>query len=63
MSEVFAKCEDYHAWGVQMVWIVDPESERAWEYGSGQRPLEVGRTGSLQAEGISIRMGDVLSVL
>src|SRR5690348_10970093 len=23
ISEIFAKCEDYHAWGVETAWIVD----------------------------------------
>jgi len=63
MSEVLAKCEEYHAWGVEVAWIVDPESKRAWVYRSGQRPMEVPPAGSLAADGISILLQDALSVL
>ena len=63
MSEVLAKCEEYHAWGVATTWIVDPDTQRAWEYRSGQRPVEVPAAGALKAEGISIALADVMSVL
>ncbi len=63
MSETLAKCEEYHAWGVAMTWIVDPDSERAWEYARGQRPHEVAPEGSLTAEGISIPLSEAFSVL
>ncbi len=63
MSETLAKCEEYHAWGVAMTWIVDPDSERAWEYARGQRPHEVAPQGSLTAEGISIPLSEAFSVL
>ena len=63
MSDGLAKCEEYHAWGVETAWIVDPEARRAWVYRSGQRPLEVSQAGSLTADGISIALADVLSVL
>jgi Uma2 family endonuclease len=63
MSEMCGKCEECHAWGVNMAWIVDPETERAWEYRSGERPREVSRDESLTAEGISIPLSDVFSVL
>jgi Uma2 family endonuclease len=62
-SEVFAKCEEYHAWGVAMTWIVDPDNERAWEYARGERPHEVASGGSLTAEGIAIPLSEVFSVL
>lgn len=63
MSEVLAKCEEYHAWGLAMTWIVDPDNERAWEYARGERPREVAPDGSLTAEGISIPVFEVFSVL
>ena len=64
MSEALAKCEQYHAWGVETVWIVDPEAEQAWEYRSGERPLKRFRaTVRLTAEGISIPLAEVFSVL
>jgi Uma2 family endonuclease len=63
MSEIFAKCEEYHAWGVETAWVVDPEAQRAWEYRSGRRPAEVPGSGSLTADGISISLPEIFSVL
>jgi Uma2 family endonuclease len=63
LSAVFGKCEDYHAWGVETVWIVDPEEPRAWEFLKGHRPVEVPLTGSLTAPGISISLPELFSVL
>jgi Uma2 family endonuclease len=63
MSEILAKCEEYHAWGVETAWVVDPEAQRAWEYRSGQRPAEVSGSGSLTADGISISLPELFSVL
>jgi len=60
---VFAKCEDYHDWGVETVWIIDPENLRAWEYRKGQRPKQIPLTGSLTAPGISISLPGLFSVL
>ncbi len=31
-SELFAKCEVYHEWGVPSCWVVDPSKKTAWEY-------------------------------
>ena len=62
-SETFAKCEEYLSWGVHMTWVLDPEFERAWEYRKGQRPHEIPPGGSLTAEGISIPLSDIFSVL
>ncbi len=31
-SELFAKCETYHTWGVPYCWVVDPIKQTAWEY-------------------------------
>jgi Uma2 family endonuclease len=63
IGAVFTKCEDYHAWGVETVWIVDPENPRAWEFRKGKRPVEVPLTGSLTALGISISLPDLFSAL
>ncbi len=63
MSEVLAKCEEYHAWGVATVWIADPDNERAWEYRAGQRLHEIPADGSLTAEGIAIPLTEAFSVL
>ena len=53
-GETVKKCEEYHRWGVEMTWIIDPESHRAWECARGQRPVEVPAGGSITAAGISI---------
>jgi Uma2 family endonuclease len=63
MSEVFAKCEEYHAWGVPDTWIVDPEALRGWVYRNGERPHEVADTGSLTAEDIAVSVAELFSVL
>ena len=63
ISEVFANCEDYLAWGVAATWIIDPEPKRAWEFRGGQRPAEVPPAGSLTAEVISIPLAGVFSEL
>ena len=63
LSEALAKCEEYHAWGVETTWIVDLEIRRAWEYRSGLRLAEVPANGSLTAEGISIPLNELFSVL
>jgi Uma2 family endonuclease len=31
-SELFAKCEVYHSWGVPYCWVIDPLKKTAWEY-------------------------------
>jgi Uma2 family endonuclease len=39
-AEMLAKCERYHDFGVPFCWVVDPVSERAWEYHRGAEPHE-----------------------
>ena len=34
-SELFAKCEVYHGWGVPYCWVIDPIAKVAWEYHKG----------------------------
>ncbi len=59
LSEMIAKGEEYHAWGVQMVWIIDPVNQVAWEF-SPNRPLhEVPADGSLTAPEIAIPLADI----
>ena len=38
LDEVFAKCQEYHAWGVPFCWVLDPVKRIAWEYHSGGEP-------------------------
>ena len=62
-SEVIAKGEEYHAWGVPMVWIIDPVNRLAWEF-SPNRPLhEVPPGGSLTAPEIAIPLADIFAAL
>lgn len=61
MSEALAKCEEYHAWGVETAWVVDPEAQRAWEYRAGQRPVETGNEKSLTAGEISVAVRDLFT--
>jgi Uma2 family endonuclease len=62
-SEAIGKCEEYHEWGVETTWIIDPESRRAWELRKRQRPVEIPSHGSLGAEGISVSLAELFSVL
>ena len=39
-TELFAKCESYHAWGVPNCWIVDPIRKAAWEYHANSQPVK-----------------------
>lgn len=65
MSEVLAKCEEYHRWGVPTTWIVDPESRRAWIYRRTERLTEVpAAAGSLESDGgVSISLASLFSAL
>lgn len=40
-GEMLAKCERYHRFGVPFCWVVDPVSQRAWEYHRLGEPREV----------------------
>ena len=63
MSEMIAKGEEYLAWGVPMVWIIDPVNQVAWEF-SLNRPLhEVPANGSLTAPEISVPLDEIFSGL
>ena len=62
-SEVIAKGEEYHAWGVPMVWIIDPVNQAAWEFSPSHPLHEVPSGGSLTAPEISIPLADIFSGL
>ena len=63
LSEVIAKCEEYLAWGVPMVWIIDPVSQAAWEFSPKHALHEVSLDGSLTAPEIAIPLAEIFSVL
>lgn len=62
-GEVVTKCEEYHAWGVPMTWIVDPETRVAWEYAKGGRVHEVPKDDSFAAGDIVIPVASIFEVL
>ena len=61
LGATFAKCEEYHAWGVPFCWVIDPVKRAAWEYHSGGEPLRA--TDTLQAGGITINLEELFSPL
>jgi len=63
MSDVIAKCEQYHAWGVRYCWIIDPEEQTAWDYPRGRRPSQIHRGGRLQAEPVALALSDLFAAV
>jgi Uma2 family endonuclease len=62
-GEAFTKCEDYHAWGVQFCWVIDPEKRLCWEYAAGDRPNPISAGGRLTAGEIAIDVNDLFEGL
>ena len=62
-SDTVSKCDEYHAWGVEHCWIVDPEDKRCWQYDSGGRPNEVPLDGSISAGPIILNHADIFASL
>ncbi|MBM3767661.1 MAG: Uma2 family endonuclease [Acidobacteria bacterium] len=60
-SETVSKAEEYLAWGVPTVWIVDPDKQMAWSY-DNQRGLH-DATAHLIAGEISISLADLFAGL
>jgi Uma2 family endonuclease len=40
VGAAFAKCDEYHAWGVPYCWVLDPVKQTAWEYHAGCDPAK-----------------------
>jgi Uma2 family endonuclease len=55
-SELFAKCETYHSWGVPYCWVIDPVKKIAWDYHSGCPVRLLPDNGALQAGDITITL-------
>jgi len=62
-GEIVSKCDEYHAWGVEHCWIVDPEDQRCWQYDSGGRPNEVPQDGQITAGPIILSHADIFASL
>lgn len=58
-SELFAKCETYHAWGVPYCWIIDPVKKLAWEYHQDAPVQLIPATGHLAAGEISVACNEL----
>ena len=63
VGATLAKCEQYHAWGVPVCWIVDPEKQTAWQYHSGSEPEHLERGGTLTAGELSVSLGELFKEL
>jgi len=57
-GKLAAKCEEYHAWGVPHCWIIDPETQTAWEYTPTDKEPRKQQT-SLTAGVIELRFSDI----
>ena len=58
-SELFAKCEAYHSWGVRYCWVIDPVAKVAWEYHADSSVRTADAAGDLRAGEISVAVSDL----
>ena len=61
LSAAFAKCEEYHAWGVPYCWVIDPLKQTAWEYHAQFDTIKVGSNGTLYAGKLTISLQELVS--
>jgi Uma2 family endonuclease len=61
ISAAFAKCEEYHAWGVPYCWVLDPVKRTAWEYHAHCDPVKVEQGGTLHADKLLVGMDELFS--
>jgi Uma2 family endonuclease len=61
LGATFAKCEEYHAWGVPFTWVIDPVKRSAWEYPAKGEPVRA--TDALHAGEIAISVPELFSAL
>jgi Uma2 family endonuclease len=59
LSELFAKCELYHAWGVPHCWVIDPLGKATWEYHRDSTVNSLADNGVLRANEIEISVADL----
>lgn len=60
-SELFAKCETYHSWGVPYCWVIDPIGRVAWEYHKDSPVRMLGPTEELRAGEIAVALDDLFA--
>jgi Uma2 family endonuclease len=53
------KCHLYHAWGVPHCWILDPETETAWQY---DKDTQVMKMSELSAGSLRVSVDRIFSV-
>ena len=58
---MLAKCEQYHDWGVPFCWVIDPETQEAWEYHRGGRPHNVEVNGTLHAGELTLQLPELFA--
>ena len=63
LSSAFAKCEEYHAWGVAHCWIIDPVKRNSWEYHANGRPTMIESGSALRAGKLSVQVDAIFSEL
>lgn len=61
LSAPFAKCEEYHAWGVPYCRVVDPLKQTAWEYHAGCDPARIECAGILHAGRLTAALEELFS--
>ena len=65
-SDMLKKIDEYLSLGVRLVWVIDPESRRAWVFRAGRATVVVLEDGSLDGEdvipGFRLPLADVLNV-
>jgi Uma2 family endonuclease len=60
VGKLFAKCEEYHRWGVPYCWVIDPDHKVAWEYFPNDfEPRKV--RDAITAGSIQLLLSDVFS--
>ncbi len=61
LGTMFAKCEEYHTWGVPFCWVIDPAKHTAWEYHRGSEPARA--TDNLVAGELSVSLKELFSAI
>ena len=61
LGAMFAKCEDYHAWGVPYCWVIDPVKQTGWQYDAQGEPVKVEPGGTLHAGKLAVNLGELFT--